>query len=156
VDVDARPAAPGDRDALVALARDAVELQREKRGGVLWARTSARAIDPRASLGADLERADTRVAVGTIDGVPLGYAVAHIDVLDDTGRLAVVTDLYVDPEARGVGVGEALMNHLVAWATDEGCFGIDSVALPGDRHTKNFFESFGLVARSLTVHRELG
>ena len=42
MDVDARPAGPGDKDSLVALARDAVALQREKRGGVLWTRTSAR------------------------------------------------------------------------------------------------------------------
>ena len=156
MDVDARQVGPGDQDALVALARDAVDLQRGKRGGVLWARTAARAIDPRQSLSDDQERDDTRVIVGTIDGVPLGYAVARIDVLDDGGRLAVVTDLYVDTEARGVGIGETLMNDLVSWATDQACFGIDSEALPGDRHTKNFFESFGLVARSLTVHRELG
>ena len=82
-------------------------------------------------------------------------ASGHVDVPSDGGRLAVVTDLYVEPEARGVGLGEAIMNHLVAWATDEGCFGVDSQALPGDRHTKNFFESFGLVARSLVVHRDL-
>jgi len=155
VDVDARPVGPGDKDSLVALARDAVALQREKRGGVLWTRTSARAVDPEGSLADDQQRDDTRVLVGTIDGVPLGYAVAHIDVLHDGGRLAVVTDLYVDPEARGVGIGEALMNDLLGWATGEACFGIDSEALPGDRHTKNFFESFGLVARSLTVHREI-
>jgi GNAT superfamily N-acetyltransferase len=140
----------------VELARAAVELQREKRGGVLWARTAARAIDPEGSLDADQGRDGTRVVVGMIDGVPLGYAVAQIDVLDDGGRLAVVTDLYVDPEARGVGIGEALMNDVMGWAADEACFGVDSEALPGDRHTKNFFESFGLVARALTVHRALG
>jgi hypothetical protein len=27
--------------------------------------------------------------------------------------------------------------------------------MPGDRNTKNFFESFGLVARAITVHRDL-
>ena len=37
----------------------------------------------------------------------------------------------------------------------QGCFGVDSLALPGDRHTKNFFESFGLVARAIIVHRSL-
>ena len=38
-------------------------------------------------------------------------------------------------------------------AAAQGCFGVDSLALPGDRHTKNFFESFGLVARAIVVHR---
>jgi hypothetical protein len=54
-----------------------------------------------------------------------------------------------------VGVGEAVMDHLVAWCRAQGCFGVDSLALPGDRQTKNFFESFGLVARAIVVHRPL-
>ncbi len=155
MDVTARPAEPDDLDALVDLAGRAVELQLDKRGGRLWARTSRRALDPGSSLAEDLGRPDARLVVGTIDGVPLGYGAGHFVVLSDGGRLAVVTDLYVDPDARGVGIGEAMMNHLLDWATEAGCFGIDSEALPGDRHTKNFFESFGLVARSLTVHRTL-
>ena len=67
----------------------------------------------------------------------------------------MIEDLYVEPPARGVGVGEALMNLILAWATEHGCFGVDSIALPGDRGTKNFFESFGLVARKIAVHRAL-
>ena len=45
------------------------------------------------------------------------------------------------------------MQALVDWCGARGCFGVDSLALPGDRHTKNFFESFGLVARAIVVHR---
>ena len=47
------------------------------------------------------------------------------------------------------------MDDLVAWCRDRGCVGVDSLALPGDRATKNFFESFGLVARAIVVHRPL-
>ena len=43
----------------------------------------------------------------------------------------------------------------IAWATERGCFGIESMALPGNRETKNFFERFGLVARAIVVHRAL-
>lgn len=155
MDVSARPAGPDDHECLVVLACEAVAEQRDKRGGVLWARTARRAVDPSGSLADDLTDPDATVLVGTIDGVPLGYGVSRVDVLADGAKLAVVTDLYVDAGARGVGIGEALMNLLVELATAAGCFGIDSEALPGDRHTKNFFESFGLVARSLVVHREL-
>jgi GNAT superfamily N-acetyltransferase len=76
-------------------------------------------------------------------------------VLADGGRLGVVDEVYVDPGARALGVGEVLMADLVAWCRDQGCFGVDSLALPGDRATKNFFESFGLVARAIVVHRPL-
>ena len=43
----------------------------------------------------------------------------------------------------------------MAWAKRWGCIGVDSLALPGDRDTKNFFETHGLVARAITVHRTL-
>lgn len=41
-------------------------------------------------------------------------------------------------------------------ATAAGCLGIDALALPGNRETKNFFEASGLTARAIVVHRSLG
>jgi len=99
---------------------------------------------------------DTQAWVGTLDDVVVGYAIARLDELADGGRLAVLTDVYVRPEARGVGVGELLLDAALAWATDAGAVGIDSVALPGMRDSKNFFESAGMVARAITVHRSFG
>jgi hypothetical protein len=43
----------------------------------------------------------------------------------------------------------------MASAAAAGAVGIEATALPGDRATKNFFETHGLVARALTVHRRL-
>ena len=70
-----------------------------------------------------------------------------------TGRAAFLEDLYVEPEAREVGIGAALLDVLVQWALNAGCVGVDSVVLPGNRAAKNFFEAHGLIARSITVHR---
>ena len=95
------------------------------------------------------------VLVGCLGDVVTAYATAAVEHTA-TDPLAVIRDLYVEPEARGVGLGRLLMEHLVAWATEAGCTGIDAEALPGDRATKNFFEGFGLVARKITVHRDLG
>jgi hypothetical protein len=47
------------------------------------------------------------------------------------------------------------MEAVLAWAGERGCVGVDALALPGSRETKNFFESFGLVARAIVVHRDL-
>ncbi len=88
--------------------------------------------------------------------MPVGYAVGRVEVLRDGGRLAVVDELYVEPDAREVAVGEALMDDLLEWATAQGCFGIDALALPGNRATKNFFERYGLTARAIVVHKRLG
>jgi GNAT superfamily N-acetyltransferase len=93
--------------------------------------------------------------VGTIDGTPIGYGVVALEKLHDGSLLGAVSDLFVDPEARGVGVGEAMMDQIVAWCREHGCTGVDALALPGNRATKNFFETFGLVARAIVVHRSL-
>ena len=154
-DEASRAALVADLPRLAELAEEAVETLRPGRGGELWARQLGRVSPFVDRLADELEAADHHVVVGTLDDVVVGYGVARVEVLRDAGRLGVVTDLYTDPGCRGVGIGELMMRALVDWCVAQGCFGVDSLALPGDRHTKNFFESFGLVARAITVHRPL-
>jgi len=156
VEVSARTATPKDLPALEVLATAAVEELTPQRGGEVWRRQQARPLPPTASLQADLDDPATQVVVGTIDATVVGYGVVRVDVLRDGSRLGVVSDLFTLDGAREVSVGELVMDALIAWATEQGCFGVDSLALPGDRHTKNFFESFGLVARAIVVHRPIG
>lgn len=152
---EARAATPDDLPAIVAMAADAAAEKAEQKGGPVWSRRERRPEPVEPSLAAALGSADAQVAVGTLDGVVLGYAAARIERLGDGGLLGVLDELYVDPEARELGLGEALMDHVLDWCRAAGCFGVDSLALPGDRSTKNFFESFGLVARAIVVHRPL-
>jgi GNAT superfamily N-acetyltransferase len=150
-----RPAEVDDLPRLAELAEQAVLELQAGRGGAVWARTTARRAPFEQALAADLADPEHRVVVGTLDGTVMGYGVAHVDVLPDGGRLGVVDDLYTEPGCRELGIGELMMQALVDWCREQGCFGVDSLALPGDRHTKNFFESFGLVARAIIVHRSL-
>ena len=155
MEVSARDATGADRDVVADLATLAIEELTPHRGGALWRRESARPIPTTPSVEADLADDRACVVVGTIDDVPVGYAVARLAELRDGSTLGRITDLFTLEGARGVGVGEAMMDAVIAWSRSNDCFGVDSVALPGDRHTKNFFESFGLVARALVVHRSL-
>jgi GNAT superfamily N-acetyltransferase len=150
----ARPATPEDLPVLVHLARLARDELGPMRGGSVFLRREARRDDPE-ELAALLGDVAAAAWIGTIDDVPVGYAVARVVPLHDDERLAVLDDLFVEPEARGVGVGEALMEQVIAWAARSGCIGVDAVALPGNRETKNFFERFGLTARAIVVHRAL-
>lgn len=155
MDVDARTAVHADLDVLAVLAESAIEELTANRGGPVWSQFEARPRPVRARLGEQIEDPATLVAAGTISEVVVGYAVGEPATGHD-GRLMVrLSDLYVQPDARGVGVGECLMDQVVRWAGERGASGIDSIALPGDRATKNFFESFGLVARAIVVHRAL-
>jgi ribosomal protein S18 acetylase RimI-like enzyme len=151
----ARPATVADLAEIANLARAAKsELSAEKGGGV-WSRREARPEPLEAGFAEALDDDDQLLLVGTIDDAPVGYAAVRIESLPDGGRLAILQDLYVDPEGREVGVGQMLMETALSWSAAAGCFGIDSLALPGDRETKNFFESAGLVARAIIVHRAL-
>jgi GNAT superfamily N-acetyltransferase len=144
----ARPATAEDVPVIDALFRAATAEVRTERGGELWARQRDRDsgfVWPDGGL----------VLAGTIHDVVVGYGVVRVDHLVDGGDLAVIDDIYVEPEAREVGVGEALLTACIDWARHRGCVGIDSLALPGMRQTKNFFEAAGLVARAIVVHKRL-
>ncbi len=150
-----RPATDADVPRLAELAAAAISELRAGRGGEMWARHAARREPLADELSRQIDAPDHHVLVGTVDGTVMGYGVARVETLTDDGVLGVVTDLYTEPGCRELGIGEITMQALVDWCTAEGCFGVDSLALPGDRHTKNFFESFGLVARAIIVHRRL-
>ena len=132
---------------LDARARHAVAAQR---GGLLLLAHDVRPFDP-----ASIDDPDRLVVIGEIDDVPVGYAAVAVWPVDEGVRLAVVESLFVEPEAREVGVGEAIMDFVLHWSAAQGVIGVDAVALPGDRATKNFFERFGLTARAIVVHRSL-
>jgi len=152
----ARRARPADRADIEVLRREARAATISARGGAaLWGRDRpATRVD--AVLDLALSDAPEALAVvGTIDDQSVGYLVARTDDTEGSGRVAVLEELWVTPEARGIGVGEAMMGVLTDWARARRCGALDAIALPGDRDTKNFFESHGLVARAISVSRRL-
>ncbi len=155
LNIGARPATGDDIDVLVALDAAATAGIDGVRGGHMETQLNGRRGDVSGRFSEELAAADHLVLVGTIDEVVVGHLVVRRDRLPDGSDIATVTDLFVQPPARGVGVGERLLAAAVDDANEHGCVGIDARALPGDRATKNFFESFGLVARSISVHRDL-
>ena len=56
--------------------------------------------------------------------------------------------------ARGVGVGEAMMSWILHEMRARGHHLFDAKVSPGHRHAKNFFESHGFAARSITMHHD--
>ena len=151
----ARRAHPDDVARLAELSRQAHEELQIERGGALWSVREARPEPVDAGLAAAVVDPDALVVAGCYDGVVVGFSSVHIEPLRDGSTLAVLDEIYVEPGARGVAVGEAMMELVLIWCRDRGVRGIDSLALPGTRETKNFFERFGLTARAIVVHRDL-
>ena len=151
----ARLATPDDVDRIVDLAREERTELAEYRGGALWATRDVAGEPLVDHITALLTRADARVIVGCIDDVVVGFGAVLVERLRDGTHLGVVTDLYVEPGARSVGVGEAIANALEEHCRAQRCAGIDVVALPGHRAAKNFFEEQGYTARAIVMHRSL-
>jgi GNAT superfamily N-acetyltransferase len=150
----ARPATPDDVHRLAELARVAHAELQPLRGGDLFVTREVRREPFEATFEADLAAGHV-VLCGTIDDVIVGYAVGFAEELADGRRLGVITDLFVEEDARAVGVGERMMDELLAWFRTRRCVGVDAMALPGARATKNFFEESGFSARLLVMHHKL-
>jgi ribosomal protein S18 acetylase RimI-like enzyme len=147
-----RPATPEDLPAIVGLVEALRAELTPMRGGRIWAVREARPGPPGEVYGALLTDPATSVVVGTLDEVVVGFGVVGVVTLSDGRLLGVVSELFVDAEARAVGVGEALLEAMVAFCTRKDCVGVDAFALPGHRAAKNFFEESGFTARAIVMH----
>ena len=107
------------------------------------------------SLGTRLESESWYVYLGTIDEVPLGFLAAHLGpLLVQAGReqVGIIELIYTEPEARDIGIAEAMLDAALADLAELGAERFDAPVLPGHRRAKNFFERTGFSARSITMH----
>jgi GNAT superfamily N-acetyltransferase len=149
-----RPASEADREACSALLTQALADARSSRGGdALAGATTSKELLERwlhaASPGSILYVGEFHHAV-----VGLGAATTFTrpGATVPSGRIECC---YVETAARGVGVGSALMEAMVAWCNEKECRDIDALALPGDRLTKQRLEAAGFTARLLVLNRPL-
>ncbi|HEX2048858.1 MAG TPA: GNAT family N-acetyltransferase [Acidimicrobiales bacterium] len=148
-----RTAEAVDVPRIAELARLAIEELAPMRGGAVWKAREARAEPLEEGLELLLDDADARMVVATIDGAVVGYAVVRLEYLGNGSVLGVVTEIFVEEGARQVGLGELMIDDLIAWCEERKCIGMDAIALPGHRATKNFFEESGFTARMLVMHK---
>lgn len=148
----ARRAEAGDAERVAELRAAAREEWAALRGGPLLL-----ARELRTGRGAgELAQGAYSEWVGILDGYVVGFGLARIEDLAGGARHGVIDELYVDPAARSVGVGEAIMRSMTQWLRQKGCSGVDAVALPGQRPAKTFLESGGFKARLIILHKRLG
>jgi ribosomal protein S18 acetylase RimI-like enzyme len=95
------------------------------------------------------------LAIGAIDAVAFGFLLARIeDLLPQAGgeQVGAIRLVFVDRQAREVGVGEAMLDLALSQLRERGLRRFDAHVLPGHRLVKNFFEAGGFAARSITMH----
>lgn len=150
IDPTVRRAGPGDVGPLRILEAEARAALIDARGGARW-------LDEHPLVGAGwpdavAERHVFVAVLETGDDGPLdvGYLLADID-----GPLARVDQVYITPDARELGFGDALLEAFTAAAVEAGARLLEGQALPGDRDMKNLYERAGITARLITVSRRI-
>jgi GNAT superfamily N-acetyltransferase len=150
IDPAVRPATRADAGPLGVLEAEARSSLVEARGGARWLEEhpliGSRWPDVVSAGGVMVAVLD----VGDGPGFVVGYVVLAVD-----GPVARVDQVYVTPDARQLGFGDALLEAATAAATTAGARVLEGQALPGDRETKNLYERAGITARLITVSRPL-
>lgn len=152
--VSARPAMVDDVASLVTLYRS---LEAEQTGlKDMWPLADGLPEPIEEALEAIIGDPRSYVGIGCIDDVPVGFVWGRSEgLLVQAGdrRVGVIRLIFTDHEARGIGVGDAMMTAVLTDMRGRGLTLFDAKVLPGHRHAKNFFEANGFAARLITMHR---
>jgi GNAT superfamily N-acetyltransferase len=82
--------------------------------------------------------------IGEIDGSPQGFALFFHTFSTWVGASGLyLEDLYVTPEARGAGLGKALLRHLAQIAVERGCGRVEWAVLNWNEPAIGFYKRLG-------------
>lgn len=136
---DIRPATPQDVPLILQFIRDLAEFEREPD-----------AVKATEAMLHDALYGPTAVAeavIAEIEGKPMGFALFFRNFSTWTGKTGLyLEDLYVTPEARGAGVGTALLRHLAKIAHDRGYGRFEWAVLDWNQPAIDFYEKMGAQA----------
>lgn len=96
--------------------------------------------------------------IAEYEGEAVGFALFFHNFSTFLGRRGLyLEDLYVRPEFRSRGIGEALFRHLATLAVTRGCGRFEWSVLDWNEHALRFYKRLGAVTMSdWTVHRLSG
>lgn len=153
MNVEARPATSADLEELIRMYGLLAEEQRALR--YMWPLADGLAFPLEETFARILDDDSAVLVIGSIDGVPFGFGHATVDELLPQAEgliVGTVRHIFVEEEARGVGIGETMIGHLLEALHDRGVTAFDARVSPGHRNAKNFFEANGFSARLIVMH----
>ncbi len=84
------------------------------------------------------------VLIGDIDGTPQGFALFFHNFSTFEGRPGIyLEDLFVRPDARGSGLGKALLGKLAALAVERDCARLEWSVLDWNTPAIDFYKALG-------------
>lgn len=134
--ISIRPATPADLPLIAQLIRDLAAYEKLAH--------EVRFDD--AVLGRKLfgERPYAEVVIGEVDGTPQGFALFFHNFSTFEGKPGIyLEDLFVRPEARGAGLGKALLSHLAMLALERDCARLEWSVLDWNEPAIGFYRKLG-------------
>ena len=140
-----------------AVADDAAELrglERLARRGVAFTRGGGRWLDEHAEVADGVGRRDRdsdRARRGDPRrraSRPSRSAISSPTSSRGSARSFVVDQVFVHPDARQLGFGDALLAEAIRVGRGRGASMVEAETLPGDRDLKNLYERAGVTARA--------
>jgi GNAT superfamily N-acetyltransferase len=133
--VNIRPATPQDAALILRFIRELAEFEREP--------DAVKATEESLKHALFGERSAEAV-IAEQEGKPMGFALFFHNFSTWTGRKGLyLEDLYVTPEARGSGVGTALLRHLAGIALDRDCGRFEWAVLDWNTPAIDFYTAVG-------------
>jgi GNAT superfamily N-acetyltransferase len=94
--------------------------------------------------------------IAEVGGAPVGFALWFYNLSTFEGRHGIyLEDLFVKPEARGGGVGRALLRRLAQRCHDEGLPRLEWAVLDWNAPAIAFYDGLGAAAKSEWITRRL-
>jgi GNAT superfamily N-acetyltransferase len=134
-----RPATRSDLPRILAFIRELA----------VYERLEHEVVASEADLAAALfgPRPFAEVVFACLDGAPVGFALFFHNFSTFLGQPGIyLEDLYVGPEARGLGIGRRLLVWLACTALERGCGRLDWAVLNWNEPAIGFYRSLGAVA----------
>ena len=125
---------------------DAVELMRLIRALAEYEKLADEVRFDEARLGEKLfgPRPYAEVLIGEVDGATMGFALFFHNFSTFEGRPGIyLEDLFVRPEARGAGLGKALLAELARIAVERDCARLEWWVLDWNEPSIGFYKSLG-------------
>jgi GNAT superfamily N-acetyltransferase len=145
-----RPATPADVPTILRFVRDLAAFEREP--------DAVLATEPMLAEALFGATPAAEAVMAELDGAPVGFALFFHNFSTWTGKRGLyLEDLYVTPEARGRGIGGALLRHLAGLAVDRDCARFEWSVLDWNADAIAVYRAIGAVGQEeWTVQRVSG
>jgi GNAT superfamily N-acetyltransferase len=149
-DARVRPATPDDVPVILAMIRELAEFERSLH--------EVRATEDLLRENLFAEQPAVFCHIAEVDGEPLGFALWFVNFSTWMGKHGIyLDDLYVRPQARGHGLGTALLRELARICVERGYDRLDWWVLDWNQKAIDFYRSIEAVAMDeWTVQRLSG